>query len=904
MNSEFPDIDDEFDLLHEDEYEVLRELEADETQRTCTNNDFAQKQQEKPNGISQRNVNAEETAVESSIENHNKELQALFTIENKQSQLSLPVETTRKRPIDQISQNLAIESCDNMNFEEFAQEKKRPCWDQPEELMKLILDKRKIIYNNGLKDDRKASVSVKTQTNSISRKVPLTDFVAVTRSEDGERFYIKVSERSSYKPQNYRTTSNLLSKPIQQLKDEAEEISLRNLEKKNLAPLEHVNNENVSTDLWVDKYRPKRYIDLLSDENVNRSLLYWLKLWDKIVFDRDPTVRSRKPQMQSKFKNKFKKKVEDVPDHDSNGFPTQKIALLTGPPGLGKTTLAHVAARHAGYNIVEINASDDRGPEAFRVALLSSTQMKALIDKEKRPNCLILDEIDGAPTASIELLLKFIYGKLSPKGRQPQATSQKENNGCRRPVICICNDLYTPSLRSLRNIALVINVPEVTSSTLAARLYEIAYKEGLNIDLRILMQLAEKSGCDIRACLGILQYSGGAPNILQNIAFGLKDTRKGLFDAWKEIFQIPIDRKGALSGSERTRKILKILQQSEPDRLVQGIFHNYPLNCKNNIVVIYKSLEWFQFYDEVNTFIANRQSWMLTPYTSSAFVAWHLHLAGFHSSKITFPTIPFEVNQKIERNEAILSIMKKTSKIDKLTLVSEVLPYLPDLLSPRLRSVNAQLYSEKEKHELGRLVNLMIDFGLTYTQEKKAEGGYDYYLDPNIWNIGAFPDCKARKPLPYAVKQIVIQELENTRLQNIMVKCDEIVENTCKSTSTTFQSKNNSILKAKAVDAKGDKNIPNHLKQLNPVELKAADQSKCRNFFLSFQLAGQQKLKEKQAKEKEQGIANDEIASNSNSEDKLNIKKRNDLFKSDVWFQYNEGYSNAVRRTVLMEDLL
>ena len=33
-----------------------------------------------------------------------------------------------------------------------------------------------------------------------------------------------------------------------------------------------------------------------------------------------------------------------------------QIALLCGAPGLGKTTLAHVIAQHAGYNVVEMNA--------------------------------------------------------------------------------------------------------------------------------------------------------------------------------------------------------------------------------------------------------------------------------------------------------------------------------------------------------------------------------------------------------------------------------------------------------------------------------------------------------------------------------------------------------------------
>lgn len=68
-----------------------------------------------------------------------------------------------------------------------------------------------------------------------------------------------------------------------------------------------------------------------------------------------------------------------------------------------------------------------------------------VVSGDGRPNCIILDEIDGATKAAIRVLISLADGTIKRKGSKKKMT-------LKRPIICICNDLNSPSLRPLRKV--------------------------------------------------------------------------------------------------------------------------------------------------------------------------------------------------------------------------------------------------------------------------------------------------------------------------------------------------------------------------------------------------------------------------------------------------------------------
>ncbi|XP_074053211.1 chromosome transmission fidelity protein 18 homolog isoform X2 [Macrotis lagotis] len=557
------------------------------------------------------------------------------------------------------------------------------------------------------------------------------------------------------------------------------------------------NQDSSQHSLWVDLFTPRHYRELLSDDYTNRCLLKWLKLWDVVVFGREklakkPKMNAEQPPARAPSKfgrepQKWKTReqmMEEIleAELDQNNRPRYKVALLCGPPGLGKTTLAHVIAKHAGYSVVEMNASDDRSPEVFKTRIEAATQMESVLGAKGKPNCLIIDEIDGAPTPSINVLLSIINrkdaGEMETTGGAAGGGKKRKKEGglLLRPIICICNDQYTPSLRQLKQQAFLLQFPQTLPSRLVQRLNEISLRQGMKADTGTLMMLCEKTENDIRSCINTLQFLYGrgqkelSSRMVQTMSIGLKDQKKGLFSIWQEIFQLPkiqrqrigqnvflpnqtlldgdngpMDRAPLHTSAQRFHHILHITTSTgDHEKVTQGLYDNF-LNMKlkdPTLNSVCTAMDWLIFEDILDQTVRHGQNFQLMRYLPFLPVAFHLLFAANSIPRISYPNSQHEALNKMNHTQnLIMSLVSGVtpgarSRSSPQSLILEALCLLLDIISPKLRPVSTQLYSNKEKQQLTNLINIMLAYNLTYHQERTPDGMYTYKLDPitRLWS--------------------------------------------------------------------------------------------------------------------------------------------------------------------------
>ena len=96
--------------------------------------------------------------------------------------------------------------------------------------------------------------------------------------------------------------------------------------------------------LWTDRYAPQTLKEICGNKGQIEKLQGWLGSW------------------AASLKSDFKKPGKE-------GMNVFRAVMITGPPGIGKTTSAHLCAKLAGFTPIELNASDARSKKLVEVGL-------------------------------------------------------------------------------------------------------------------------------------------------------------------------------------------------------------------------------------------------------------------------------------------------------------------------------------------------------------------------------------------------------------------------------------------------------------------------------------------------------------------------------------------------------
>ena len=378
---------------------------------------------------------------------------------------------------------------------------------------------------------------------------------------------------------------------------------------------------------WTERYRPTTLSEVRGNNKARDKLEEWARTWDD---HREPVV-------------------------------------LHGAPGVGKTSAAHALANDLGWEVVELNASDQRtGDDIERFAGRASRNATLAGsvgggdasggDGSGGRQLIVLDEADN------------IHHQYDRGGKRAVTELLK---GASQPIVLIANEYYDMS-NGLRNAAREIEFRDVSARSIVPVLRDILRKEDIEFDEEALERIADDNDGDLRAAVKDLQVTAEDRSriTLKDVTTGSRNRAVGLFEFLDTVLKEEESAEAALRTAYDV--------DETPEDLLQWV--------EDKVSLVYEGRELARAYE----FLSNADVWTSRVYATDYDYTWWRYATdnlaggvaaardGTYGGWTRYGGAPYRSTRDSTRDEVVRAIAESggfsmtTARLDVLPFLSAV----------------------------------------------------------------------------------------------------------------------------------------------------------------------------------------------------------------------------------------
>ncbi|KAJ2367559.1 DNA replication factor C complex subunit Rfc1, partial [Coemansia sp. RSA 2611] len=425
--------------------------------------------------------------------------------------------------------------------------------------------------------------------------------------------------------------------------------------------------------LWTEKYKPTKLKDLCGHKTSATDILKWLNVWA------------------------------------TGSIPETRAVLISGPPGIGKTTTAHLVAKLAGFDVLELNASETRSKKSLKDVLGSAISNRSVLEfdtralrkleadqeKQQAEDKDVRDSVRDSGAKRLVVIMDEVDG-MSGGDRGGTTELIQMVKRTKVPIICICNDRQSTKVRSLANHCVDMRFRRPTEQQMKARLNTIAFRENFKLEPNAMSQLVQSTHNDIRQVINLL-----SSYMLNRSSMSYMDSKEYSSFNKKEVSVGPFDVIGKYLNKTENQRLTfsdKLdLYYSDfsivPLFVQENYIDNRPAGCESSLEALERvsmAADLISEADIVDNKLRGSQQWGLMPlHAALSSVGPAFHVSGGHDGMYRFPGWLGQNSKGSKLSRMLRDVqthMRLRVSADKTEVRKSYIPAMvPELVSPLVK---------------------------------------------------------------------------------------------------------------------------------------------------------------------------------------------------------------------------